>query len=356
MPRRLVAALPLALLLACLAGGSPRAQDVSAVPWLERYAAGRFDEVVADLGRVTEFDKLLESLKRDTAAWTAAGPADRARRRLAAATFAREAARAGEWHEWKWIQSQPGLPGKVLWWKPPPLLIEWGCALLRERESPLAIERWWQLAALAVAQRSEDFEFLIGDPFASLNIYNTQDELLHLSHAQERFPAEQRFNLAMAIAVESRWPSEALHAFDALKNDPDVGAEATMRAGHVILRRGANGDAVKILERADAATRDAYVVYLARYFKGLALQRQNKLPEAERAFRGATATIPHAQAATVALATLLFKLDRRSEAQRLAADMIAADPPPVDPWRAYVHADDRFWPQLIGRLRAEIRR
>jgi hypothetical protein len=36
--------------------------------------------------------------------------------------------------------------------------------------------------------------------------------------------------------------------------------------------------------------------------------------------------------------------------------MLAAEPRPVDPWRAYVHADDRFWPYLVGRLRAEIRR
>jgi hypothetical protein len=336
------------------------------VPWLDRYAAGRFDEVVADLSRFTAIDKLLGALKRETAVWiSAGGPADRDRRRLAAATFALEAARVEEWHEWRWIQKQPPMgggpggsytPHDVLYWRPPPLLVEFGCALLREDVTPRPVERWWQLAALAVAQRSEDFEFLIGDPFASLDLDNVKDEIKHLEHAQARFPAEPRFNLAMAIAVEWKWPSEALKAFDALKDDPNVGAEAMMRAGHVMLRRSAHGDAVKLLDRADGATRDRYVVYLARYFKGLALQRQNKLPEAERAFRGATATIPHAQAATVALATLLFKRDQRGEAQRLAAGMIAADPPPIDPWRAYLHADDRFWPQLIGRLRAQIQR
>jgi hypothetical protein len=29
-------------------------------------------------------------------------------------------------------------------------------------------------------------------------------------------------------------------------------------------------------------------------------------------------------------------------------------PPPVDPWRTYADADDRFWPELRDRLRAEI--
>jgi hypothetical protein len=26
----------------------------------------------------------------------------------------------------------------------------------------------------------------------------------------------------------------------------------------------------------------------------------------------------------------------------------------IDPWRGYADADDRFWPELIGRVRAEI--
>jgi len=30
-------------------------------------------------------------------------------------------------------------------------------------------------------------------------------------------------------------------------------------------------------------------------------------------------------------------------------------PRAADPWRGYAHADDRFWPLLIARLRAEIR-
>jgi hypothetical protein len=36
--------------------------------------------------------------------------------------------------------------------------------------------------------------------------------------------------------------------------------------------------------------------------------------------------------------------------------MFAASPRPADPWRGYADADDRFWPLLIGQLRAEIRR
>jgi hypothetical protein len=50
----------------------------------------------------------------------------------------------------------------------------------------------------------------------------------------------------------------------------------------------------------------------------------------------------------------LFQNGRRAEAQELAASMLEANPQPIDPWREYVHADNRFWPLLIGKLRAEI--
>ena len=71
-------------------------------------------------------------------------------------------------------------------------------------------------------------------------------------------------------------------------------------------------------------------------------------------YRGAVATILNAQSATMALSALLFRRDRRSEAGSLAAAMLAATPQPIDPRRASAHADDRFWPQLVARLRREI--
>ena len=75
----------------------------------------------------------------------------------------------------------------------------------------------------------------------------------------------------------------------------------------------------------------------------------------EADYRGAVAAVPHAQSATLALAALAVRDGRRAEAQALAVAMLDARPQPADPWREYVHADDRFWPQLIARLRAEIR-
>jgi HAMP domain-containing protein len=373
-----------AAVAACLAGGSS-ARTTPLVELLDSYAAGRFDAVVRSLAATTEFDELLKQFRRDAPGWiAAAGPTGRARRELTAATVALEAGRAGARHEWKWIQRQPRMcvgtechqPLDVLYWKAPPLLIEWGCELLRRGTTPRPAERWWQLAALAVAQRAEDPQFLIGDPhigqgFAAGEIGNTKDEIKHLEHVTPRFPNEMRFVLAQGIARDRDLPQDARRAYRALEHDPDVGGEAMMRLGAMQVRRRSNymmpgmagwsgapdvSAALDAFARAERLTRDPYVIFLARYFKGQLLDRQDDRREAEAAYRGAVAAVPHAQSATLALATLVVRDGRRSEAHQLVQEMLTATPRPPDPWRAYVHADDRFWPYLVARLRAEIAR
>ena len=362
--------LVVALLLTALIGATPTtAPQPSLIQLLEAYAGGRFHDVEPQLAALGSFDRLLEQFRRDAPVWIlAGGPDQRAHRELVAATVALEAARVGATREWKWIQLQPVMaadngekyePLNVLVWRAPPQLIEWGCRLFRRDASPRPVERWWQLAALGVAQRSEDPQFLVGDlqigrGRSAGEIGNLQDEIKHLDHVEKRFPTEVRFTLAQGIARDYHWHDDAVKVYRALQSDPDVGGEAMMRLGAMQLRQRQLEDAIRSFDRADAQTRDPYVVYLARFFRGQALERQNQPRRAEASFRGAAAAVPHAQGATLALATLAFRDGRRAEAQQLVEAMLATDPPPDDPWRRFVHADDRFWPQLIDRLRAEI--
>src|SRR5687767_10144987 len=241
------------LLFTCLSAGiaagghSTTARSTSVHLLLDDYLAGRFAPVVEQLSQTTDFDDILKQLRRDGPRWIdAGGPSGRATRELTAATFALEAARAGAWLEWKWIQRQPLMvaagaggsyqPPNLLYWKAPPLLIEWGCALFRRDASPRPIERWWQLGALAVAHRSEDPQFLVGDTNRGTGVYggeihNEQDEIKHLDHVTPRFPAETRFLLSQGIARDRDLPDEAATAYEALENDLDVGGEAVMRLG-----------------------------------------------------------------------------------------------------------------------------
>ena len=357
----------------CVVAPRTSARDVSVVRWLDAYRAGQFDRVVTELDRETNFKPILDQLRRDGPTWiAAAGASEVPRRQLVAATFALEAARVGMRYEWKRIQMQPKMDDllmlNVLYWKPPPLLVEWGCQLFLRDATPRPIERWWQLAALAVAQGSEDTQFLVGDPkigaakfdreagVAAGEIGNREDEIKHLEHVWKRFPDEKRFVLGQGIARDREWHDDAVTAYKALADDPVVGGEALMRLGALYMRLRNIPEALKAFDRAQTATRDTYVVFLANYFAGQIYERQGSLKLAEMSYRRAASAVPQAQSATLALASILARDERRSEAQHLVRDMLQANPAPVDPWRRFVHADDRFWPLLIRKLRAEIQR
>ena len=398
---------------ACLSGGTSRARTVSVEDLLDRYFSGQFDAVVAELEALETYQPVLTYLQEHGQRWIQRrGPAEAPRRELTAATFALEAARAGQWHEWKIIRKQPRMcaepestsgerapgdggndqqqmaappranagdncytPPDVLRWQPPALILEWGCRLVRRHDPPLLVERWWQLAALAVAQRSEDPQFLIGDENIGRGpeqgeIANTQDEVKHLEHVMERFPKEARFQLAYGIAQERAFPADAMKVYRGLERDPDVAGEAMMRLGGMQVRWRSNvsgplspplmqrnaPEPLDALAKVENLTRDPYVVYLSRYFTGQLHLAAGRQAEAERAFRGAAGALPSSQSATIALAALVFNNGRRSEAQVLIQNMLDAGTQVRDPWRTYAHADDRFWPRLIARLRAEISR
>jgi tetratricopeptide (TPR) repeat protein len=321
---------------------------------LDRYLHGGYDEVVAALSTDSSLDDVLSQLKRDGQAWIdAGGPAERDRRELTAATVALEAARAGEWRAWKRRVVVPD-HGTILYWNAPPLLIEWGCAQIRQGHQPKPIERDWLLASIAVSERAEDYEFMVGDRHLPEG-YNS-DVIQHVRHAALRLGDEPRVKLAQAIAEEYHDPPEAARQFALLQKDVDLRGEATMRLGVMAYWRKDDDRALDQLRKVEPITRDPWVLYLARYFTGLVQLRRNRPADAEIAFRRALEAVPRAQAATISLASLLFGSGRRDEASALAGEMLSADPSPADPWRAYADADDRFWPELIARLRREIGR
>lgn len=374
----------LVLAAAAVARTQPDRQLPAIHAQLDAYLHGDFDTVIEQVAARGNFGDLLDSLKRDGPAWIqAGGPAERARRALAAGTFALEATRAAEDEDWKWVQNitlgpepvaQEGKflpstyrPERAVWWKTPPQLLEWGCATIRDIGAATPIERVWHLAAISVAQRRSDYEFLLGSPWELRE--NPKDEIEHLNHASFRFPDEPRIALAQSIAMEWRtWSLQARHArtatlnmpvameaFERQMNDPAIGAEATLRLGALRLRSRNTTGAIELFDRVERQTRDRYLIYLARYFSGQARERQNRPADAERAYRGALATVPKAISATMALASVLTRAGRTSEASALVESAMTALPRPVDPWRTYATADDRFWPMLISRLHEAIR-
>jgi len=350
---------PAIIMAAAVAGAAarPQAGPRDAMALLDRYARGEFDAVVTAIAPVKDFEPIYRDLKANAPKWIEAGGADRERRRLAAATFAMEAARIGSASDWKEVRMFMRLEN--IYWKPPSLLLEWGCRLMREAPAPTTNEHAWQMAALSVAGHAEDYEFLIGSPWEERA--NKKSEILHLEHAIARFPEDRRLLLAQGIAAELRlYPrprnaggEEAQAIFDNLKDDPEVGAESRMRLGAIAVRAGQPAQALPHLEEALRTSRDPFVTYLANLFTGQVLERQRDTAGAEAAYRRALDAVPRAQAATFSLAALLAVKGMRAEAASLVSASISA-PLAIDPWRVYGDGDDRFWPERIAALRREI--
>jgi tetratricopeptide (TPR) repeat protein len=328
---------------------------------LDRYAQGDFDGAVAALAPIADFGPLYKDLVANAPKWmNEGGLADVERRRLAASTFALEAARIGATRDWKFVEMFMRLPN--IHWKPPAQLLEWGCIQMRSAPSPTPIEHTWQMAALAVAGRAQDYEFLIGNPWEGRA--NPRDEILHLEHAIARFPKDRRMLLAQGIAAEWRlYPNprnaglqEARAIFNNLKDDEEVGAEANVRLGILETRAGNPAAASPLFAAAIRMSHDPFVTFLARYFEGQAYERQHRLTDAEASYRAALDVVPRAQSASFSLAALVVARGAREEAAGLVADSVSIAPRPIDPWRVYGDADDRFWPVLIAALRENIRR
>jgi hypothetical protein len=345
--------------MALLSAAVPQAARVSTAELLDRYLAGDFEAVVRELRAFESFGDLSGDLEHQGQGWIDQGSsADRDRRRLAAATLALEASRIGQDRAWKMTRVVPTVPPPVVTsWHAPATLLEWGCALLRQQSPPTDSERLWQLASIAVAERSQDFEFLIGYPDAADRPgFHAAPAIAHADHLQARFPDEPRFRLAIGIAEESHNQVRATEVFKQLADDIDVGGEATLRLGVLAWRRRALDEALQAFTRVEAKTRDPWVLYYARFLTGRIYEQQRREADAERQYRQALAAKPGTQSGTIALATLLFRDGRRAEAATLTETMLLASTgKPQDPWRGYADADDRFWFRLITLVRREIR-
>ena len=349
-----------ALVLGCVAGMSQApAGSPSAVDLLEWYDRGDRDAVIDIFKAVADVESLRNDVEKNGAAWSAAlGTAREPHRRLVAATMALELANARMRDKWLKLRE----------------LVEWGCRLLR-RGPPTEAERLWQRASIALAEGALDSEVLFS-PASGLRTY------AHASHAQQRFPADARIAFAQRFAVQApaRLGSETLRpghetaldeparsAYDAafdtavrkltpLFDDPEVGAEAALRAGHLQLLMLRLEPALAAFDFAAERSQTDYVTSLAYFLRGRVLERQNKPEEAEQAYARAVAAMPNAQSAALADAALLMRQGRPDQANALVAASFNARPRPPDPWRLFPMGDYYRWPDEIAALRAELDR
>ena len=328
---------------------------------------------VADLSFLKserDVEQFRERFIREATAWIRAGDAASLRRReFVAATVGLDIAHAA--FDIAWPQGRK--------------LIEWGSELLRRPPRPDEGERLWHLAALTLLQGAVDYRLLV----------QLKDDVW-----LKRFPSEPRLLFALLVMLEGdTWPEpdrglswdaddaslEAGHKMflarranrsgvtaemraksfehqrrtsmrqvitllEDLSNSIDIRADAILRLGVLHLRLRHSEVARDQFEDVLKLTSEPFLVYLAHFFTGVVLEQQGDRAEAIRSYRAALAVMPRAQAASFALASLLFVQDARDEAAQIVESAIQRPTAP-DPWRGYQSGDFRLWPERISTLR-----
>lgn len=312
--------------------------NLSAGDLLELYAMGQHAAVRETVTKASKGDLsvVLDMLKGDGARWIGEdGPRERSRRRLAAAVFALDVAYAALDTQWMTAER----------------LIDWACALMRE-QTPSETERTFQLAVVGLLEGSGRLDDL--------------DE--HLAHARRRFPDEPRWLLADAFKSEWEYwrlyltmqgkadggaPGLVLPALERASARPENHREVALRRGFVELSAGRHEQALALLARVPPGD-DPAQLYLAHLFTGWTLERQSRSEDAIAAFRAALDAVPHAQAAALHAAALLYQSGDRAAADALVEAMLAEGTDVPDPWRIYGYGDLRRVPALIAELQRAI--
>ena len=248
-------------------------------------------------------------------------------------------------------------------------MLESVCASVRRHLPPTDFDHRWQLAALALMEGEIDPNGLRG----------------HLEHLEEQFPDEPRAMLAHALADEQmtaplemvadsdraaadfskqRNPTgvsstvlmeRAAVSYENLLKIDAVRAEASLRLAHVEIGLHKYAQALPSLDVVDSSSDDPYLLYLSHLFRGTTLEALNRTADAQAAYREALRIGPGAHAATMALATSLFRTGHRDEADRLASALIAHDDPTRDVWWAYYSGDFHLWALLMSRVREYVK-
>jgi tetratricopeptide (TPR) repeat protein len=302
---------PLVVIAAAIASGAApaaaRQQKPTpwVVPWLTEYASGAQGAVAKRLSQMGDAAQLERDLELVVTPWTSGKGVNPDERRRAIAAFALEAAYAR--------LDQPAAAAR---------LVEWGCRQIRRitKGRTGEFERYWNMTAFAVlsgAVQPDGIE-------------------LHVAHVKLMFPMEPRLAYERAVAEELRaapfyqagkaLPAEVRkHYEEAAKRYreaakvPSVSAEAMMRVGRIELELGRPEAALTALEPVEKTAREGAIVYLARLFRGKALERLNRDDEAAAAYRSALEIAPGAQSATLALASLQFSRGQREDADATVA-------------------------------------
>ncbi len=296
--------------------------DVQALA--DAFDRGNYDVFQRALGRSSDLADTIRGFRMSDSPW----PNDPRR----TAVFALEMAIAG-------LRSQNGYArdegGR--------LLAEYH-ARVRQPSGPDAFECAWFLTEAAALE----------------GLFLPDSAMVFIPRALQRCPATPRLHLAYAFVSEQQWmrggttPEQDLDVvrrYEEAMKFPETEPEARVRAARFLLALGDVDRALEVISKATRASEDREMRYLTNLVRGQVLRAKGRSDEAVAAYRSALVTWPGAQAARVALMTLLVSRGERDEAAALAEATQTASENEFDPWWTYWLGDFPSYPALLGRLR-----
>ena len=247
-------------------------------------------------------------------------------------------------------------------------LLEFACAKVRAHVPADAFDLAWHDAALSIADA-----FL--DPVALE---------AHVQHTRAHVPDAAQPVLSWAVAGEQRAspaitprrptePDAVIESTEARRSaeqarllddavarltaaaaTPATAADARLRLAHIQLTRQQPREALTTLTAIETTTREGWLAYLARVFRGQALEALDRPDEALAAYRDALKVGPGGHSATMSLTSLLFRRGQRDEAAALAQLLLEETDPISDPWWTYWAGSARQWTPRLKVMRGLI--
>ncbi len=225
--------------------------------------------------------------------------------------------------------------------------------------------RLWYLAANAYMQAVEQL-----DPWhvdRSVQLFPRDAETLFLAAcAREMFSGPQiqsvlasttlsrdLFNFIGAEGAELRTAERLFR--ESLEHDPGR-AEARIRLGRVLGRRGRHQEAIAELRTAMTGTKNRLLLYYGNMFLGAEADALGLTDEARQAFERAGELYPRAQSPRLALSSLMARAGDRADALSTIGPVLSRDEPQLvdDPWWSYYTSQARALEGIISALHRSI--
>ena len=134
--------------------------------------------------------------------------------------------------------------------------------------------------------------------------------------------------------LQTTWFAAASDAYGAALRTNATLHQARLHLGRIRMIQGQRTEAASLLRDA-LASPDPTVAYLSALFLGSIEERDNRFDSAEELYRRANATWPHGQAGPLALAELLSRTGRDSEAREVLVARLTSGTRRIEPMWSY---------------------